>query len=44
MTRVRGDVGRERIIKDRQSVECYGCHQLGHTRAKCQINPWSDKQ
>ncbi len=35
MTRGRGDVGRERIIKDRQSVECYGCHLLGHTRAEC---------
>ncbi len=33
MTRRRGDVGRERIIKDRQSVECYECHQLGHKRA-----------
>ncbi len=30
MTRGRGDVGRERIIKDRQSVECYVCYQLGH--------------
>ncbi len=28
MTRGRGDVGRERIIKDRQSVECYGRHWL----------------
>ncbi len=44
MTRERGDVGRERIIKDRQSVECYGCHQLGHTRAECHINPWPDQQ
>ncbi len=26
MTRGRGDVGRERIIKDGQSVECYGCN------------------
>ncbi len=39
MTRGRSDVGSERIIKDRQSVECYGCHQLGHTRAECHINP-----
>ncbi len=30
MTRGRGDVGRERMIKDRQSVECYVCHRLGH--------------
>ncbi len=44
MTRGRGDVGRERIIKDRQSAECYGCHQLGHTRAECHINPWPDQQ
>ncbi len=26
MTIGRGDVGRERIIKDGQSVECYGCN------------------
>ncbi len=45
MTRVRGDVGRERIIKDRLwNVECYGCHRLGHIRAECNINPWPDKQ
>ncbi len=43
MTRGRGDVGRERIIKDRQSVECYGCHRLGHSRAECHINPWPDQ-
>ncbi len=44
MTRGRGDVERERIIKDRQSVKCYGCHRLGHTRAECHINPWRDQQ
>ncbi len=38
MTRGRGYVGREKIIKDRQSVECCGSHRLGHTRAECHIN------
>ncbi len=36
-------VGRERIIKDRQSVEMLWCHRLGHTRAECHINPWPDQ-
>ncbi len=39
MTRGRGDVGSERIIKDWQSVECYGCHQLGHTKSRVSYKP-----